>query len=45
MMGVFLLHETLTPHNTGGFLMQKTMELVISIDRDTMAKACLGFLA
>jgi hypothetical protein len=45
MLGVFLLHGTLTLHNTGNFLMQKNMELVVSIDRDIMAKACLGFLA
>jgi hypothetical protein len=37
MMGVFVLHETLTPHNTGDFLKQTTMELVISIERDIMA--------
>jgi hypothetical protein len=45
MLGVFPLHETLTTHNTGEFLNLKIMELVVSFDRDTMAKACLGFLA
>jgi hypothetical protein len=45
MLGVFLLHGTVTPHNTGDFLMQKTIELVVSIDKDAMAKAYLGFLA
>ncbi len=45
MLGVFLLHGTLTPHNIRDFLMQKNMELVVSIERDTMAKACLSFLA
>jgi hypothetical protein len=44
MLGVFLLHGTVTPHNTGDFLMQKTMELVVIIDRDTMAKGLLGIL-
>jgi hypothetical protein len=44
-VGHFLLHGTVTPHNTGDFLMQKTMELVVIIDTDTMAKAYLGFLA
>jgi hypothetical protein len=45
MLGVFSLHGTLTPHNTGDFLMQKTMELVVSNDRDIMAKGYLGLLA
>jgi hypothetical protein len=37
MLGVFLLHVTLTPENTGDFLKQKTIELENSLDRDTMA--------
>ncbi len=45
MLGVYLLHVTLTTHNTGEFLNLKIMELVVSINRNTMATACLGFLA
>jgi hypothetical protein len=44
MLGVFLIHGTLTPHKIGYFLMQKAMELVVSSERDNMTKACLGFL-
>ncbi len=47
MLGVFLLHVhvILTTLNTGEFLNLKIMELVVSLNRNTMAKACLGFLA
>ncbi len=45
MSSAFLLHVTLAPYNTGGFLKQKTVELVVSLDKYTMTTACFGFLA
>jgi hypothetical protein len=45
MLAIFLLHVTLTPHNIGELIKQKTVELVVILDRNITAKICLGFLA
>ena len=41
--GVFGLHVNKTSDNNAAFLMQKIMEMMGSLDRNTMAKACRQF--
>jgi hypothetical protein len=44
MLGIFLLHVTLTPHNIGELIKQKTVELVVILDRNIIGKDLLGIL-
>jgi hypothetical protein len=44
MLDIFLLHVTLTTHNTGEFLNLKIMELVVSLNRGHHGKGLFGIL-